>query len=292
MRSVLGLVVGAILVTATDSVAQTSRLSREATLSEASRALAAGDAERALALANAFLKRHPGSVRARVIVARVYIERDDDAAYVPLQAALRLAPRDTDALYYMGLVTARLAAAEFARLAAMAPDSARVHQLQAETLEAQEQRAAAEKEYEAALRARPDLLDALLGLGRLKRIRLACDESIVLYEKAETIRPTFEGAYGLGMCLSYLQKDDTAAARFAEAIARDPKAAVAWAGLGTSLVKLRRPAEGIEKLQHAIALEPRMAEAHYMLGMAYQAAGDDIRAKASFKTAEDLRGRE
>ena len=43
-----------------------------------------------------------------------------------------------------------------------APVSARGHQLQAESLEAQERRRDAEAEYEAALGAKPDLFDALL----------------------------------------------------------------------------------------------------------------------------------
>ena len=79
----------------------------------------------------------------------------------------------------------------------------------AESLEAQDRRQAAETEYEAALAPRPDLLEALLGLAKLKRIRLACDEAIALYKnRAEaSVRPTFEGAYGLGMCESVRQND-------------------------------------------------------------------------------------
>ena len=109
-------------------------------------------------------------------------------------------------------------------------------------------------------------------LARLKRIRLACDDAIPLYEQAETVRPTFDGAYGLGVCYGYLQRDDEAVGKFEAATRRDPKAAVAWVGLGTSLAKTGRAAEGIPKLQHAIALEPKMGEAYYALGMAYQAA--------------------
>jgi tetratricopeptide (TPR) repeat protein len=213
-----------------------------------------------------------------------------DSAYRVANRAARAHPADVDVLYYLGLVTRRLAADEFQRLARMAPDSARVHQLQAETLEAQERRADAEKEYVSALEMKPDLLDALLGLGKLKRIRLACEEAIPLYEKAESIRPTFDGAYGLGVCHSYLQNDELAAKEFEQAVQRSPSAAVAWAGLGSSLVKLRRTAEGIAKLQRAIALEPGMHEAHYMLGVAYQASGDVVRAQDAFKRAEQLRG--
>ena len=78
--------------------------------------------------------------------------------------------------------------------------------------------------------------------------------------------------------------------QFELAVQRSPSAAVAWAGLGTSLVKMGRTADGIAKLQRAIALAPDMDEAHYMLGMAYQASGDTARAQEAFKKAEQLRG--
>ncbi len=272
--------------------AQSPRTAADGRLAAASRALAAGDADTALQLGTAYLKQHPGSRAAQLLLVEVHLERDDlEAAYRLAAVAARANPRDVNALYYLGLVTRRLAAVELERLVQIAPASARVHQLRAEALEAQERQADAEKEYAAALQIRPDLLEALLGLGKLKRIRLACDEAIALYEKAEALRPTFEGAYGLGVCHATLQNDEVAALRFEEALERNPQAAVAWAGLGTSLVKLRRTADGIARLQKAIALEPAMTEAHYMLGMAYQAAGDQVRARAAFEKAEQLRAR-
>jgi Tfp pilus assembly protein PilF len=260
-------------------------------LREATRALLAGDTARALALGKDFLAQHPNDVRADVLIARAYIRNADfDAAYRQLRRAVRIAPRNEDVLYYMGVVSARLAEQQLLRLAEMAPESARVHQLQAEALEAQERRSAAEEEYEAALKAKPDLLDALLGLAKLKRIRLACEDAIGLYEKAETIRPTFDGAYGLGVCYSYLQRDDEAVGKFDAATRRDPQAAVAWVGLGTSLAKTGRAAAGIPKLQRAIALEPKMGEAYYALGMAYQAARQPELAQKAFRQAQQLGG--
>lgn len=283
--------IAGLLMVAAVARAQPPRAVADPGLAEASRALAAGDAERAFVLGTDYLKRHPGDVRAQVLLVRVHLERDEwDDAYRMADRAARAHPADVDVLYYLGLVTRRLAADQFQRLARMAPDSARLHQLQAEMLEAQERRADAEDEYAAALEARPDLLDALLGLGKLKRIRLACEEAIGLYDKAESVRPTFDAAYGLGVCHSYLQNDDMASKKFEQAVQRNPSAAVAWAGLGTSLVKLRRTAEGIAKLQRAIALEPGMYDAHYMLGMAYQASGDAVRAQDAFRRAEQLRG--
>lgn len=280
-----------LLMVAPAAGAQPARAVADPGLAEASRALAAGDADRALLLGTDYLKRHPGDARAQVLLVRVHVERDEwnDAYRMANRAALAHSA-NVDVLYYLGLVTRRLAADEFQRLARIAPDSARVHQVQAEMLDAQQRRADAEKEYAAALEAKPDLLDAMLGLAKLERIRLACEGAIGLYDKAGSIRPTFDAAYGLGVCHSYLQNDDLAVKEFEQAVERDPSAAVAWAGLGTSLVKLRRTAEGIAKLQRAIALEPEMYDAHYMLGMAYQASGDAVRAQEAFNKAEHLRG--
>jgi tetratricopeptide (TPR) repeat protein len=260
-------------------------------LNDATRALSAGELDRALQLGTAYLKQHPSDPRARVLAARIHMARGDyDAAYDDLQAALKADPRNVDALYYLGLVAGTLAQQTFHELETRAPDSARLHQLMAELLEAQDKRAAAEKEYEAALARRPDLLEALLGLAKLKRIRLECEEAISLYQKAETIRPTFDGAYGLGMCQSLLQEDELAVARFEQAIARNPGAAVAWVGLGTSLNKLDRRTEAIAKLQHAIAIEPTMGEAYYALGLTLQAAGQLQQAQEAFRKAEQYGG--
>ena len=260
-------------------------------LAEAGRALSAGDADRALALARAHLRQQPDAPAARVLVARVHIGRGEhDAAYDELRRALAARPRDVDALYYMGLVTARLAQAQFERLAALAPDSGRVHQLMAESPEAQGRNPEAEQEYEAALRAEPRLLEALLGLGKLKRIRLACEDALPIYARAESVRPTFDGAYGLGVCHAYLQNDEEATRRFEQAIARDGRAAIAWVGLGASLTRMGRPTDAIGKLQRAIELEPRMGEAYYALGIAYQAAKQPDRAREAFRKAEELGG--
>ena len=289
--ALVSLVFAGVHAVGSEAVAQVRVAAPDARLSQAARALSAGDLDHAFQLGTAYLKQHPADARARVLIARVQMARDKyDLAYDALQAALKVEPRNVDALYYLGLVAGSLAQQQFRDLEARAPDSARLHQLMAESLEAQDKRPAAEKEYEEALARRPDLLEALLGLAKLKRIRLECDDAIPLYEKAETVRPTFDGAYGLGVCQSLLQNDDLAAKSFEQAIARDPRAAVAWVGLGSSLNKLHRSADAIAKLQHAIALEPTMGEAYYALGLTYQMAGQSEQAQQAFKKAEQYGG--
>jgi tetratricopeptide (TPR) repeat protein len=256
---------------------------------DAARALSAGEIDRALQLAGAHLKANPASVGARLVMARAHVARDEyGAAYEQLREALRLDPKHVDVLYYVGIVAARLSERELERMTQVAPDSAREHQVLAEALELQGRRAEAMAAYEAALKRQPDLFDALLGLAKLRRTSLECSEAIELYTRAEALRPTFEGAYGLGVCLQYEQEDERATEQFEKATQRDPRDALAWQGLGISEMKLGRLPRAIEHLQHAVTLQPGMYEAYYTLGQAYRAAGDQDKAKAAFARAQQL----
>jgi tetratricopeptide (TPR) repeat protein len=289
LRVLCGVLAGLWLAAASAS-AQPAAQKADTRLVEAQRALTRGELSRAFDLGTAYVKAHPRDAAGRVLLARVHIERDElEQAYEQLDRALAANPRNVDVLAYLGLVSGHLAAGAFERLATEAPGSASAHLLQGETFEAQDRRSDAEAAYEAALKVQPDLLDALLPLARLKRMRLACEDAIVLYERAEAVRPTFDSAYGLGHCLSYLQDNPAAVTRYEQAVKRDPSAAVAWSGLGAALVNVGRPIDGIAALKRAIALEPRMSEPWYMLGMAYQTTGDAVRSKEAFAKAEELR---
>ena len=103
------------------------------------------------------------------MLARVAMERgDSERAYMELVRAQRHAPDDQDVLYYLAIVSGDLARATFDALYKLAPDSARVHQLMGESFEAQDLKAEAETEYEAALRTDANLVDALLAPGQVE----------------------------------------------------------------------------------------------------------------------------
>jgi tetratricopeptide (TPR) repeat protein len=258
-------------------------------LQDASRALSAGDVDRALSLAMQHLEANAASVPARLVIARAYMIRGDYAqAYDHLRRASQSSPRNVDVLYYLGIAAGRLAEIELRRLAQVAPDSARVHQIRAESLEMQERPHEAAAAYEAAIAREPELIDALLGLAKLRRTALRCTEAIALYKKAEALRPTFEGAYGLGVCLQYEQQDHLAAEQFQHATERDPADALAWKDLGMAEMKLGRVPRAITHLQRAIELRPDMHDAYYALGQIYRAAGDLQKAKEAFAAAERL----
>jgi tetratricopeptide (TPR) repeat protein len=273
-----------------DAQGTAPRAAPDRRLADAARALSAGDATRAFDLANAYLGAHPGDVAARVLLARVHLDRGElDAAYLQLERALRTQPRHVDALYYFGIVTSELAVRSLDALVERSPTSARAKQISAEALEAQDRRTEAEAAWEAALAANPNLLEALLGLAKLKRARLDCEGAVVLYKRAEAVTPTFDAAYGLGTCDLREQRLDGARQRFQDAIARDPRAAVAHVGLGSTQLALGHVAEAVASLQRAITLEPAMTEAWYLLGRAHQTAGNPAAAKEAFARAEQLR---
>lgn len=290
-RVFAGCVLAGLLLAGAGAGAQAPAAVRPDTrLVEAQRALTRGDLTRAFELGSAYVKANPRAASGRVLLARVHLERDElDQAYEELDRALRADPRNVEALAYLGLVSGQLAASAFERLATGAPGSARVLQLQGETFEAQDRRSDAETAYQAAIDVQPDLLDALLPLAKLKRIRLACEDAIALYERAEAVKPTFDSAFGLGFCLAYMQDDAAAITRYGQAVKRDPTAAVAWSGLGAALVKVGRTTDGIAALKRAVALEPGMSEPWYVLGMAYQRTGDAVLSREAFAKAEQLR---
>lgn len=260
-----------------------------AAVHDASRALSAGDVDRALSLAMQYLEANAASVPARLVIARAYLVRGEYAqAYDQLRRASRTSPQNIDVLYYLGIAAGRLAEMELQRLAQVAPDSARVHQIRAESLEMQQRPHEAAAAYEAAVARQPELIDALLGLAKLRRTALRCTEAIALYRKAEALRPTFEGAFGLGVCLQYEQQDQLAAEQFQKATVRDPADALAWKELGMAEMKRGRMPRAIAHLQRAIKLQPDMHGAYYALGQIYRAAGDLEKAKEAFAAAERL----
>jgi len=258
-------------------------------LDDAFKALYAGDPDRALRLSSEYLKEHSTDVNALVLAARAQIARDDyDAAYGLLRRALAVDARNPDVLFFLGIVSAQLATRAFDRLGALAPDGARVHQLLAQSLKLQDKPVEAVAEYELALKANPDSLDALLEFALLRREESNCDEASALYERAERVKPTYDGAYGLGVCFARQFNHRQAVEQFRLALTRDPRSAPAHFELGSSLLRLGDAPAAAKALEDAVRLEPQLRQAYYVLGRAYQAMGQATRAQQAFARADAL----
>jgi tetratricopeptide (TPR) repeat protein len=270
---------------------RTANRSREtdSRLVEASTALYAGDADRTLQLVRAFLRQHPDDLQGTVLAARAHVARDEyPEAYALLRHALAVAPRDVDVLYYFGIVTSHVAMGELDRLYRLAPDGARVHQLMAESLKIRDNLAEAAAEYELALRASPNLLEALIGLAEIRREESKCDEAIAVYRRAQVVRPTYEAAYGLGVCFAVENRHAEAVDEFRGALKSDPRSAAAHFALGSSLLHLGETTTAIRELERAVALEPRLRQGYYLLGRAYGALGMREQSRQALARADEL----
>jgi predicted Zn-dependent protease len=76
--------------------------------------------------------------------------------------------------------------------------------------------------------------------------------------------------------------------QFRKALAHDPQSAVAHFGLGSSLLQTGDAAAAVAPLERAVALQPRMRQAYYLLGRAYRGLGALERSRQAFARADAL----
>ncbi len=287
VRFVCGLIGVTTIAVSGHANAQTAR--QPDTSKEVFKALYSGDPDHALQLAQEYVKRYPRDARMLVLAARAHLARNEyTAAYDLLEGALAIEPRNADALYFLGIVSSELATQAFERVYALAPDSARVHQLMGRSLKLQGNPVEAAAEYEVALRADPNLLDALLEYAKLRREESNCAEAQALYERAQRVTPTFDGAYGRGVCLAAQGDHAQAVESFRAALSYDARSAAAEFGLGNSLLHLGDTGGAVTALERAAELAPTIRETYYMLGRAYQKLGQAAKAQQAFDRAAAL----
>jgi protein O-GlcNAc transferase len=263
-------------------------------LAEGARALYRGEYDRAASLATSFVKAHPEASAGFILLARAEIAQGKyQPAYENLRQGLRLAPTSLDALYYLGRVTLILSQVQYRELYALAPDSARVHQLLAESYQAQENRAKAEEEYQAALKLNPRSVEVLDMLGDLERSQFHFDRALSYYSRAAEIEPRdYASAYGLGASYLYRQEPQRAIEYFRRALDLDPNSAAAHLALGDAWLRAQQPAAAVDELKAAAGLEPEMRQAYTLLAQAYEKLGQSRQAEEAIKKAKELTERE
>jgi tetratricopeptide (TPR) repeat protein len=257
---------------------------------EAVRAFDTGDYPNAIALAQRRLATAPGDTRALVVRGRAEaaLARFEDA-YRTFRAVLARQPRDTDALYYVTILGGVLAQAEYDRLLAMSPDSARAHQLLGDLFQAQDRPSDAEAEYKAGLAKAPTSVELLITLGDLTRRQSRFEDALGYYERALRLAPRhFDVLYGLGVTRSYRQEYAQAIEQLRAALRVDGTSAAAHFALGHALLQSGQPALAVPELQTAAAREPRMLQAQYLLGRALSALGRTEEAAAVFEKVKGL----
>jgi tetratricopeptide (TPR) repeat protein len=171
-------------------------------------------------------------------------------AVTVLQKALTQNPDDPELLYYYGRASGLLSKQVFDQLEARFPDSARAHEMMAQDYAVLRDVPAAEREFFAALRLRPETAGLHLQLGEL-------------YARA--------------------QQWDKAEEQFRLETELQPGSAEAFYRLGEARLQLGKFHEAREALVHSDQLREDMPETLYQLGKAAAMDGDNTVAQQSWQ---------
>jgi Flp pilus assembly protein TadD len=145
------------------------------------------------------------------------------------------------------------------------------------------------REFQEAIRLKPDYAEAqsLLGNALLSTGRL--DEAILHYLKALEVEPALlDARNNVGSALLQKGQIEAALAQFQKALELQPNLPEAHNNLGLALFQRRQVDEAIAEYQKAISLKPDYAKAHNSLGSALLQKGQMEAALAHFQKALEL----
>lgn len=204
-------------------------------------------------------------------------------------------PKDPEALYLAVHTYSDLSTRVAQRLLVTDPSSYQVHELDAESLEAQGKWTDAEQEYRRVLQMKPGLpgIHYLIGRDILSAPKTATTYQDAAKEfEAELKTDPRNGAaeFVLGEIAREENNFDEAIRRFKLATEYSPKFAPAFMELGRTLATTGKAADAVTALEAAVKLQPANPEGHYLLATAYRRAGrtaDANREIAAYKAATE-----
>lgn len=169
------------------------------------------------------------------------------------------------------------------------PAHAQAHYNIAQIHMARDRPAQAQSEYEAALKAAPDFLDARVNLGAALYRQRRFAEAVREFEQAVQAAPNHPLAlFDLGITVLELGRLDEAIRWLNRALREDPKHDQTHYYLGVALERKGRLGEATAALRQALALNPRHADAYLALSKVYQAQGEQRLAREALAKAVEL----
>ena len=212
-----------------------------------------------------------------------------------------LAPDDPDVLYIVYRTHSALAARALSRLAKVGPNSARLHEVLAESHASDSDFAGAISEYEKALAIDSTLPGVHFELGEAI-LRNKVDEDSRARAEQQFAAALKENPYDahseyeLGEIAFLRSRWQEALQHYARAAQLQPSLVDAQVALGKVLAQLGEPEEATKHLLEAVRLDPENASAHYRLAQVYRALKRDDDARREMETflalhkAEDANG--
>lgn len=211
-----------------------------------------------------------------------------------LEALRKTEPGNPDVLYTSYRTYSDLAAHALSELAEYAPESARIHEILAQTLMSQNAYPRAIQEYERALKENPALTEIHFELGQAilaysvdqkSRARAKKEFDVALAGNPEDAHSEFE----LGE-IGFLDSDWKAAEQhYSRAIALRPHFVNAQLGLAKVLIARNQSGIALSYLLDAQHSDPRNASVHYQLAVVYRKMGRAVEANHELNTFKQLK---
>lgn len=227
--------------------------------------------------------------RALMATERCAMRQGDGRATVNALMALRHDfPKDPEVLFLTTQVFLDIAAHASRELAAVAPDSYQVRELQAQTLESQSKWEEAAAIYKKILGENPHLPSVHFRLGRallsLPETPSSVEQARKAFEQELVVDPTNASAeFWLGEIARRQAQWDTAVPHFMAAMRLDSKLSEAALALGMTFNSEEHFADAVGPLEDYIKAVPDDPAGHYQLAVAYLRLGrkeDSAREKA------------
>jgi tetratricopeptide (TPR) repeat protein len=202
-------------------------------------------------------------------------------------------PDDPDVLYHLASVYSRLWNQTISEMVAKSPDSFRVHQVAGEALETQGKHQQAIKEYRRAVELNPKAPHLHYRIGRL----LLADgkdtdtdkKALESFQQELAVNPQ-DALTHHEMGEIFRRNRDSAAARthYQQAIELSAQLVEARVGLGKLYLAEQQPEKALKELEQAVRQDPRNAQAHYALMLAYRDLGRTGEAQKEFAVFQGL----
>lgn len=220
-----------------------------------------------------------------------YLKVHEDAkALGALSRWVELEPNNPDALYYKGKAASYVSLNAFEKLKEVAPDSCRMHELQAELLAQQGQTNAAVSEYQKALAASPELPGLHFELGTLYWESHRLPEARTELEQELQIGPYDAPThYLLGDILLQQNELSTAGTHLSRALELEPDLINARLDMAKLYRLQGKNTEAILTLQAVIHSDNTRPEPHFMLYELYKSSKELAKADVELATFQRLK---
>lgn len=201
-----------------------------------------------------------------------------------------------DALYRQAHNAEEQARVAFERVAQIAPDSYRAHQIMADALFAQEQYAKSLEEYRTVVKLKPDLPGIHEAIGNILLRTSKPKDALAEFQAELTIQPRSAGAFtNVGQAMLILGDDHGAGEMFSKALQLDRPPPELYRLMGKVDLHLNHYSSAAKELNRYVSLKPRDSTAYYLLSKAYRGLGDKAQmqqALARFQeTSRDAKAR-